>query len=53
MYILYCHVVWSNYRGGFGLDIGFIDHLYTRLGNYNKLQFHYRSPQFTNHHSIR
>jgi hypothetical protein len=27
-----CHVVWSDHRRGFGLDNGFIDHLYTRLG---------------------
>jgi hypothetical protein len=26
-----CHVVWSDYRRGFGLDIEFIDHLYTKL----------------------
>jgi hypothetical protein len=29
---VYYHVVWSDYRRGFGLDIEFIDHLYTRLG---------------------
>jgi hypothetical protein len=22
-----CHIVWSDYRRGFGLDIGFIGHL--------------------------
>jgi hypothetical protein len=34
----YCHVVCSDYRRGFALVVGFIDHLYTRLGatdNYN------------------
>jgi hypothetical protein len=30
--ITYRHVVWGDYRRGFGLNIGFIDHLYTRLG---------------------
>jgi hypothetical protein len=30
-----CHILWSDYRWGFGLDIGFIDHLYTRVGTAN------------------
>jgi hypothetical protein len=30
--LIYCHVLWSDCRWGFGLDIGFVDHLYIRLG---------------------
>jgi hypothetical protein len=28
---LYCHTVWSEYRRGFGMDIGFTDHLNTQV----------------------
>jgi hypothetical protein len=31
----YCHVIWSNCRRGFGLDIGFIDHLEVVTTNNN------------------
>jgi hypothetical protein len=39
MYIAeYCHVVWSDYRRGFGLDIGFIDYLQVAIAcNYNPI----------------
>jgi hypothetical protein len=34
----YCHVVLSDYRRGFGLDIGFIDHLQAvTTDNYNTI----------------
>jgi hypothetical protein len=35
---LYYHIVWSDYRRGFGLDIGFIDHLkVVSSNNYNTI----------------
>jgi hypothetical protein len=46
--VAYCHVVWSDSRRGFGLDIGFIDHFniqllitlnYSTIANSHILQF--------------
>jgi hypothetical protein len=34
----YCHIVWSDYRRGFGLAIGFVDHLQVvTTNNYNTI----------------
>jgi hypothetical protein len=47
-HLKYCHIVWSDYRRGFGLDIGFIAHINTQLVsafNYNIIKFH--TLQFT------
>jgi hypothetical protein len=53
MSVKYCHVVWSDYRRGFGSNIGSIDHLYRQLGttnNYNSI-VNLRTLQITTAHA--
>jgi hypothetical protein len=51
---LYCHVVWSNYRLGFGLNIGYIDHFSTQLVitlNYSTISY-FHTLQVSRAHTI-
>jgi hypothetical protein len=43
--VKYCHIVWSDYRRGFGLDIGFIERFNTQL----VITFHYIANKLVAH----
>jgi hypothetical protein len=51
MKYFYCHVVWSDYRRGFGFDIGFTDHLQVVITNTHNTIAHFHTLQITTSHA--